>query len=71
MLSLVNLPNMSNPILTTTNSKLDTRVKEPSSVIPPPPGVGSSTSDRFNKIIFYRKFVNYNFIGILYKFFLQ
>ena len=32
---------MSNPILTTTNSKLDTRVKEPS-------GVGSPTLDRFN-----------------------
>ena len=62
---------MSNPILTTTNSKLDTRVKEPSGVVPPHPGVGSSTPDRFNKIIFYRKFVNYNFIGILYKFFLQ
>ena len=31
---------MSNPILTTTHSKLDTRVKEPS-------GVGSPTLDRF------------------------
>ena len=31
---------MSNPILTTTNSKLDTRVKEAS-------GVGSPTLDRF------------------------
>ena len=62
---------MSYLILTTLPSKLDTRVKEPSGVIPPPPGVGSSTPDRFNKIIFYRKFVNYNFIGILYKFFLQ
>ena len=40
---------MSNPILTTTNSKLDTRVKEPSGVVPPPSGVGSSgsTLDRF------------------------
>ena len=40
---------MSNPILATTNSKLDTRVKEPSSVVPPPSGVGSSgsTPDRF------------------------
>ena len=39
---------MSNPILTTTNSKLDTRVKEPSGVVPPPPGVGlGSTPDRF------------------------
>ena len=32
---------MSNPILTTTNSKLDTRVKEPSGVAPPPSGVGA------------------------------
>ena len=31
---------MSNPTLTTTNSKLDTRVKEPS-------GVGSPILDRF------------------------
>ena len=36
---------MSNPILATTNSKLDTRVKEPSGVFPPPSGPGSS--DRF------------------------
>ena len=28
---------MSNPIITNTNSKLDTRVKEPSGVVPPPP----------------------------------
>ena len=43
---------MSNPILTTTNSKLDTRVKEPSGVVPPPPGVGSSgsTPDRFKPL---------------------
>ena len=44
---------MFNPILTTTNSNLDTRVKEPSGVVPPPSGVGSPTSgpgspDRFN-----------------------
>ena len=36
---------MSNPTLTTTNSKLDTRVKEPSGVVPSPSGVGSPTSD--------------------------
>ena len=36
---------MSNPILTTTNSKLDTRVKEPSSVVPAPSGPWSP--DRF------------------------
>ena len=50
ILSLVKLPNMSNPILTTTNSKLDTMVKESSGVVPPPSGVGSSWSkpDRFN-----------------------
>ena len=41
---------MSNPKLTTTNSKLDTRVKEPSGVVPSPTsGVGlGSTPDRFN-----------------------
>ena len=40
---------MSNPILATTNSKLDTRVKEPSGVVPPSSGVGSSgpKPDRF------------------------
>ena len=36
---------MSNPVLTTTNSKLDTRVKEPSGVVPSPSGPGSP--DRF------------------------
>ena len=42
---------MSNPILATTNSKLDTRVKEPSGVVPPPSGVGlGSTIDRFSII---------------------
>ena len=37
---------MSNPILATTISKLDTRVKEPSGVVPSPSGVGS-TPDRY------------------------
>ena len=37
---------MSNPLLTTTHSKLDTRVKEPSGV-----GLGS-TPDRFRAIKF-------------------
>ena len=41
---------MSNPILTTTNSKLDTRVKEPSGVVSPPSGIGTQTPpDRFNR----------------------
>ena len=39
---------MSNPTLKTTNSKLDTRVKEPSGVVPPTSGPGSP--DRFNII---------------------
>ena len=39
---------MSNPILTTTNSKLDTRVKEPSGVVPPPSGISAQAPlDRF------------------------
>ena len=38
---------MSNPILTTLPFKLDTRVKEPSGVVPPPLGVGSPTLNRF------------------------
>ena len=39
---------MPNPILATTNSKLDTRVKEPSVVVPPPTsGVGPGSPDRF------------------------
>ena len=45
---------MSNPILTTTNSKLDTRVKEPSGVRSPP---GPGSPDRFsqnNKTIIFR-----------------
>ena len=36
---------MSNPLLTTTNSRLDTRVKELSGV-----GLGSPTPDRYNSI---------------------
>ena len=36
---------MSSPRLTTTNSKLDIRVKEPSVVVPPSSGPGSP--DRF------------------------
>ena len=39
---------MSNPILPTTNSKLDTRVKEPSGVVPPPSGA-RSTLNRFSR----------------------
>ena len=41
---------MSNPILATTNSKLDIRVKEPSGV-DPPLGVGPGSPDRFTRII--------------------
>ena len=48
---------MSNPMLTTTNSKLDTRVKEPS-------GVGSPTNDRFkikkNKLKLRLKIIFFN-----------
>ena len=40
---------MSNPKLTTTNSKLDSRVKEPSGVVPPTSGPGS-TPDRFKSL---------------------
>ena len=39
---------MSNPILATTNSKLDTRVKEPSGVVPPSTsGVGPGSPDHY------------------------
>ena len=47
---------MSYPILTNTNSKLDTRVKEPSGVVPPPTGPGSS--DRF-KWLFLKHFQHF------------
>ena len=51
---------MSNPILTTTNSKLDTRVKEPSGVVPPTSGVGSP--DRFKHFLkYFRQFLETNF----------
>ena len=53
---------MSNPILATTNSKLDTRVKELSGVVPSPSGVGSPTPDpgspdRFKKLQSYDKLI--------------
>ena len=41
---------MSNPMLATTNSNLDIRVKEPSGVVPPPSGVGPGSPDRFRLI---------------------
>ena len=55
---------MSNPILATTYSKLDTRVKEPSGVVPPTSGVGPGSPDRFtiyeNKIyIFFLLYKTY------------
>ena len=43
---------MSYPILTTTNSKLDTRDKEPSGLGAQPSGVGSPTPDRFSIKLF-------------------
>ena len=47
---------MSNPILTTTNSKLDTRVKETSGVVPSPSGIGSPTPiDRFKRLFSFSK----------------
>ena len=39
---------MSNPMLATTNSNLDIRVKEPSGGTPPTSGMGSPFSDRFS-----------------------
>ena len=42
---------MSNPMLATTNSNLDIRVKEPSGVVPPPPGAGPGSPDRFNGVL--------------------
>ena len=41
---------MSNSILTSTNSKLDTRVQEPSGVVSPTSGVGPGSPDRFKPI---------------------
>ena len=38
---------MSTPTLTNIPSKLDIRVKEPSGVAPPTPGVGPGSPDRF------------------------
>ena len=38
---------MSNPMLATTNSNLDIRVKEPFGVVPPTSGVGPGSPDRF------------------------
>ena len=49
---------MSNPILTTTNSKLDNRVKEPSSVVPAPPS-GPGSPDRFSLKIFIYLYPNH------------
>ena len=43
---------MSNPMLATTNSNLDIRVKEPSDGAPPTSGVGPGSSDCFKTIIF-------------------
>ena len=45
---------MSNPMLATTNSNLDIRVKEPSGVVPSPPpsGVGPGSPDRFNTLMY-------------------
>ena len=39
---------MSNPMLATTNSNLDIRVKEPSDGAPPTSGIGGPSTDRFN-----------------------
>ena len=47
---------MSNPILTTTDSKLDTRVKEPSSVVPPSLGA-QAPPDRFKVLHKYNFFL--------------
>ena len=51
---------MSNPILPTTNSKLDTRVKGPSGVVPPTSGPGSP--DRFSCLSTFRFINSYFFI---------
>ena len=42
---------MSNPMLATTNSKLDIRVKEPSDGAPPTSGIGGPSFDRFNGVL--------------------
>ena len=44
---------MSNPMLATTNSKLDFRVKEPSDGAPPTSGIGGPSSDRFKTTTYY------------------
>ena len=49
---------MFNSISETTNSKLDTRVKEPSGVVPSTSGVGSPTLDRF-KVNSKKKILNF------------
>ena len=55
---------MSNPILTTTNSKLDTRVKEPSGAVPLPSDPGSL--DRFDtQVIIVIKNILYRAVEIL------
>ena len=51
---------MSNPTLKTNNSKIDTRVKEPSGVVPPPLGVGPGSPDRFNLFCKSTSFVDKN-----------
>ena len=43
---------MSNPMLATTNSNLDIRVKEPSAGAPPTSGVGPGSPDRVNMFRF-------------------
>ena len=43
---------MSNPMLATTNSNLDTRVKEPSDGAQVPPS-GPGSSDRFKSLNFF------------------
>ena len=43
---------MSNPMLATTNSNLDTKIKEPSDVAQVPPS-GPGSPDRFNIVLIY------------------
>ena len=54
---------MSNPILTSTSSKLDTRVKEPSGVVPPPSGYGSP--NRFTITVTKNISVIYKYLYLL------